>query len=137
MNLHDRAEATRKTLDRYRGKVFDWSKGVTCAHMARAHLRNMKHKAPAMPRVRSAFGAKKALQGLGHDSMVSLLDGLLPRIAPAQMLLGDLCAVEGEAGMDAVMVCAGHRRVFGWVEGEETPVVVEPEWGKLIGCWRV
>lgn len=135
--LERRRIATNATLARYQGKTFSWKTGITCAHMARGHLRNMKRKAPAMPRFRSAYGAKQALKALGHDSMVSLIDSLLPRIAPAQMVLGDLCAVEGEAGMDAVMICAGHRRIFGWVEDEARPVIVEPEWDKLTACWRV
>ena len=116
MELVRRRAATERTLARYRKKVFDWSKGITCVHLARAHLRNMGHKPETLPRFRSALGAKKALQERGFESVTGMLDSMLPRIAPAQMMLGDLAVVPGEGGLDAIFVCAGPLKVFGWRE---------------------
>jgi hypothetical protein len=132
-----RKAATEKTLQRYRGKAFDWAKGVTCVHLARAHLRNMGHKPPTIPRFRSALGAKKAMQERGWGSVSDMLDQLLVRIAPAQMVLGDLAVVPGDAGMDAILVCAGPRKVFGWREDAPVLVVLDVSMGEMTGAWRV
>ena len=63
--LERRRLATLKTIERYQGKAFDWSKGVTCVHLARFHLRNMAHKPPSIPRFRSLHGAKAAMKERG------------------------------------------------------------------------
>lgn len=131
-----RRAATQKTIDRYRGKAFDWGKGVTCVHMARVHLRNMGHKVPAIPRFRSAFGAKAALVDRGWGDCCEMLDSMLPRIAPAYATLGDLIAVEGEAGIDALFICAGPRRFFGWREDCESAVMLEIDLNDCKGAWR-
>jgi hypothetical protein len=55
-DLLRRKEATEATLARYRGKVFDWSKGITCVHLARCQMRKMGHKPPTLPRFRSMLG---------------------------------------------------------------------------------
>lgn len=134
-----RRRATLATKERYENKTFDWSRGVTCVHLARFHLRQMGHKVPTIPRFRSAHGARQAMKVRGWASVGEMLDGVLPgaRISPASMVLGDLCAVDGEGGMQAVFVCAGPRRVFGWVEGNDAPVMVEPDMDKIVGAWRV
>lgn len=135
--LERRRLATEKTLARFRKKPFDWSKAATCAHLARFHLRNMGHKPPTVPAFRSAHGAKKALATMGFKSMAEMLDTILPRIAPAGMTLGDVAVVPGEAGLEAVLVCAGPRRMFGWHGSEETPVMIGVDLNELVGAWRV
>jgi hypothetical protein len=136
LELERRRVATEKTLARYRGKAFDWRSGVTCVHLARAHLKNMGHKPPTLPRIRSALGAKKALRAQEWESVVDMLDALLPRIAPAQMMLGDLAAVPGEGGFDAICVCAGPLKVFGWREDHPELVVLDIDLDELKGAWR-
>lgn len=137
MELERRRVATEKTLDRYRGKVFDWSKGVTCVHLARFHLRNMGHKPETLPRFRSALGAKKALKERGWSSVADMLDSMMPRIAPAQMVLGDLAIVPGDAGLDSIFICAGPLKVFGWREDRPDLVVLDVGLDELTGAWRV
>jgi hypothetical protein len=132
-----RRDATNATIERYKGKAFDWGKGVTCVHLTRAHLRNMGRRPPSVPRFRSALAAKRAMAERGWSDVPEMLDSLLPRIAPAQAVLGDVMALEGEGGMGAICICAGPRRAFGWFEGEEKPVMVEPDMAKVIGAWRV
>ena len=137
MELERRRIATQKTLDRYRGKVFDWAKGITCVHLARYHLRNMGHKVPTLPRFRSALGAKKALKEREWDSVADMLDSMFARIAPAEMLIGDLAIVPGEAGMDAIFVCAGPLKVFGWREDAPALVILDISLDESTGAWRV
>lgn len=136
MELERRRIATEKTLARYRGKAFDWSKGVTCVHLARFHLRNMGHRVPTLPRFRSALGAKKALKAGGWGSVSDMLDGMLPRIAATEMVLGDLGIVPGDAGMDAIFICAGPRKVFGWREDADGLVVLNVSMDELGAAWR-
>src|SRR5690606_24837107 len=69
--LERRRAAVEMTLARYRGKPFDWSRGITCVHLARAHLRNMGHKPPTVPRFRSALGAKRALKERGWNDVAA------------------------------------------------------------------
>lgn len=137
MELERRRVATEKTLKRYRGKVFDWSKGITCVHLARVHLRNMGHKPETLPRFRSALSAKKALKERGWSSVADMLDSMMPRIAPAQMLLGDFAIVPGDAGLDAIFVCAGPLKVFGWREDHPKMVLLDIDLNELTGAWRV
>ena len=135
--LERRRLATEKTLARYGGKVFDWSKGVTCVHLARAHLKNMGHKPETLPRFRSVLGAKKALKAHDWDSVGVMLDSMLVRIAPSQMMLGDLAIVPGDSGLDAIFVCAGPLKVFGWREDKPEMVLLDIDLNELTGAWRV
>lgn len=132
-----RRVATEATLARYRGKEFDWGKGITCVHLARFHMRNMGHRPSAIPRFRSAHGAKGALKERGWTSVADMLDSMLPRIAPAHMLLGDLAIVPGAGGLDAVFICAGPRKVFGWREDAPELVVLDLSLDEVTGAWRV
>jgi hypothetical protein len=135
--LNWRKAATDKTLARYKNRQFDWSTGVTCIHMAWAHLRAMGHRPPTLPRFRSALMAKRALNEAGHEGVTALLDSLLPRIAPARMMLGDLATVEGEVGLDAIMICAGPQRLFGWREDEAGLVVLGVAMKDVKAAWSV
>lgn len=114
MNLAERAAATQKTYDKFRGKSFNWQ-GATCGHLLRSHLRNMGHKPPPMPSYRSAVGAKRALKDMGACDLTALLGGLgLMPILPAEMIVGDLAVLPGDDGpFDAVVVCAGNK-MMGW-----------------------
>lgn len=115
MNLAQRAAATQKTFDKFKGKPFAW-KDASCAHLLRTHLRNMKHRPPKMPAFRSAVGAKRALKDMGADDLVALLNGLgLMEIPPAKMLVGDLAVLPGDDGVfDAIVVSAGNGKFMGW-----------------------
>ena len=117
-DLLRRQEATAATFAKFRRKKLDWSKAVTCGHLARFHSMQMGHKVPSVPAFRSAIGAKKALASMGFGSMGALLADLFPAIAPAEMLLGDLAVLPGGDGFDAVFVCAGNK-LFGWLGDED------------------
>jgi hypothetical protein len=107
VDLARRVAATEKVVTRFRHRQFDWAARATCIHLARAQARAMGHRPPSIPDFRSAHGAMTALRSTGHPTLEALLDSMFPRIAPAAMLVGDLCIVPGEAGLDAIAISAG------------------------------
>lgn len=135
--MQRRQQATQATLNRYRGKAFDWQEGITCVHLARFHLRQMGRRPPSLPRFRSALLAKRAMKERGWGSVTEMLDSLLPRIAPAQMTLGDLTMLPGDDGFGAIFICAGPRRLFGWREDQPVAVMLEVGLDEVAGAWRV
>ena len=137
MELEKRRVATEKTMARFRNKEFDWRYQRTCAHLAFHQAKNMGRKLPKVPRFRSAVGAKKAIRTLGHESLIDLLDAHLTRIAPAEMRLGDLCAVPGTEGLDAVFVNVAPRKIAGWREDAPKLVVLAVSLDEIEAAWRL
>jgi hypothetical protein len=110
MRLDERAAATAAVIARFRARPFGWEKGGTCIHLARAQMRALGHRPPAIPRFYSAVGARRALEATGFKDLSSLLDSLLPRIAPAAMWVGDLAVMDSGEGdlFDAIVVSTGQ-----------------------------
>lgn len=139
MTLAERAQATEAVIARFRDKPFDWRTTGTCVHLFRAQAVAMGHKLPPIKQFRSPLSAKRALVALGHDSVTALIDALLPgaRIAPAEMIVGDVGVLPGEQGLDAVVICAGSK-VLGW-HGEDPSrlVPIEVCRGAFTGAWRL
>lgn len=135
--LELRRVATEKTRAKYLDTAFDWRSGRHCLALARFQARAMGHKPPPMPRVRSALAAKKELQQRGHADVIALLDSQFARIAPAAMLLGDLCAVPGEAGLDAVFVNIAPGKAMGWREDAPALVALALEPQEISAAWRL
>lgn len=139
MQLHERAVATTAVVDRFRKKPFDWRGSATCIHVARAQMRALGHRPPAIPQFRSAIGARKALNRMGFADLSAALDSLLPRIAPAAMWVGDLAIMPGGAGFDAIVICAGLN-VFGYHDDDPAlglVPIVPAEDGQFLGAWRL
>lgn len=132
-----RRAATEATLTKFRNTAFDWGTGRHCMKLAHFHMRQMGKRPPALPRIRSLLAAKKELKARGVESVIELLDGLLERIAPAQMQLGDLAALPGDDGLDAIFVCAGPRRLFGWREDQPVAVMLAIDLRDVKAAWRV
>lgn len=137
--LVERQAATQATLHQFRGKVFNWKAGVTCVHLARFHLQQLGHRPPALPGLGSLLAAKRALAKRGWDSCAAMLDAqaTLERIPPAMMLMGDLAVLPSDDGLDAIVVCAGPMKVFGWREDAEALVVLDVDFSEMTGAWRV
>lgn len=134
-----RQRATNATLAKYRARAFDWRNRATCVHLARFQMRQMGHRPPPIPDIRSPIGARRALKATGHDDLAALLDSLLPRIAPAAMLLGDLALVPGdpedEGGFDSIVMSGGDK-LFGWHPDDPSgikPLIVST----ITGAWRL
>lgn len=126
-----RQAALERTLAKYRGRKLDFC-GADCVRMARFHLLQMGHKPPPLPCYRSLAGAIRALNAAG--GMEQIFDSLLPRIPHARMLPGDIAILEGDNGMDAAVICVGHK-VIGWHENSETMVNLIPL--EIKAAWRV
>lgn len=139
-DLLRRQAATETTLSRFRDTEFSWKEGVTCVHLAHAHLRSMGHRPPSLPCIRSEFGARRALAKRGWTNVSDMLAGVLgesARIAPARMLLGDLAVLEGGEGIGSIMICAGPHKLLGWHEDAPALIVLDVELHELLGAWRV
>lgn len=134
-HMFDRVAALQKTADKFRGKPFVWGRS-DCYKLVRAHLRNMGHRAPAGQRYKSALGARRALTMTGHPTLEALIDSLLPRIAPAEMLPGDIALLPGEAPFDALAICVG-RKLMCWREDADELVMLSVEGGAIKAAWRV
>jgi len=138
-DLIRRRDALLKTKARFQNRAFDWKTGCTCVHLARFHLRNLGHRVEPMPRVRSLVAAKRQLALRNCADTVDLIDQYLPRIAPAQMLLGDLAALPGEFGLSAVVIAAGNGPDKFWGfhgDAGQLVVITDIDPDNLTGCWR-
>jgi len=103
--------------------------------LAATQLRNLGHRPPPIPQFRSPLGAKRALLKEGFGTITDLLDALLPPIAPASALVGDLATLEGDDGFDAIVVYAGGKWL-GW--HPDDPSGVKPLTVlKIKGAWRI
>lgn len=137
VDLAARAAATQRVVDRFRRRPFDWATRATCIHLARAQMRALGHRPPAIPDFRSPTGARRALAATGHPSLGALLDAMLPRIAPLEMIVGDLALVPGEAPFDALGVAAGDGTLLMYHEAADGLANVTGAVGAAIGAWRV
>lgn len=135
--LVQRTAATEKTMLRYRHRAFDWATGGTCLHLARAQMKHMGHRPPAIPKFSSALGAQRAMKAAGYETLSDLFDSLLTRIAPAAMLVGDLAIFPGEPPFDAVVVSAGSGMMLGWHGADLSRLHNIVETGDIVAAWRL
>ena len=133
----ERVEATKKTLARFEGKPFDWSKSATCIHLIKYHVTNMGHQFPKIPRFRSPITAKRILNDMGHDSLIDAMDSKFPRIAPAQMMTGDVMAIPGDAGFQSMVIRASTTKYIGWHEDVEGCTIIATNMKYAEGAWRL
>lgn len=139
MNPDDRRIATQLTLDAWRGRPFDWdsTRDGTCVHLLAAHLTNMGHDVPEIPPFDTMREAIRALHDHGWENLTEMMDDLLPRRpSPAFMRLGDVALAPGDGPLDAIFICAGPLKVFGWREGFDELVVQDVGLDRLIGAWQ-
>lgn len=133
-----RAAALARTKDWLAGRAFAWGT-ADCLAMLSAHLEHNGQGALPKRHYRTAIGAKRALHKAGFETLEQLMDSLLPRIAPAQMLPGDVGLYRGDPEMgggtlDALVIGAG-RKALGWIGGHEEAVVMTVH--RLDAAWRV
>lgn len=127
MNLVERRDATLATLNHFAPKPFAWDKAATCVHMIRRHVRNMGKPVPTVPRFRSALGARAALKARGWSNLADMMDAVLPRIAPAEVIVGDVVELPSDSDVfGALCVVVGNGRVMGYFEGAEGLTVMQP-----------
>lgn len=132
-----RAEATERTVAAFQ-RPFDWD-GASCIHLIHAHATNMGHEPPPLPMFRSRQGALRGLLKTGHRTLEGLMDSLFERIAPAQMLVGDVAMLPGEdRRLKALVIFDGHLSVAGWHEAHPEKLVwIKHMQADLIAAWRL
>lgn len=138
IEMDKRRADTQLTLDEWRGRGFDWNSrnDGTCAHLLAAHMRNRGHNPPEIPEFDGIRGAVKALNSLGWSDLTEWLDDLLERRPSVGfMRLGDVALAQGDGPLDAIFICAGPLKVFGWHETRDELVVMDVALDKLIGAW--
>jgi len=131
-----RAAATRLTFAKYGSLPFSWSNRATCLHAARFHLRKMGHRPPPIPDFRSALGAQRALVKAGFSTITDLLDSLLPRIAPAEMIVGDIAVLPGDDGFDSIVISSGSKLV-GYHQDDQSGIKPLLTFQPPAAAWRV
>lgn len=138
INVALRAAATNRTVAEFADRGFDWD-GASCIHLAHRHAQNMGHAVPKLPMFRSRQGALRGLVKTGHRTLEGLLDSLFERIAPAQMLVGDLAMLPGEdRRLRAIVVFDGHLSVAGWHEAHPDKLVwIKNMQADLVAAWRL
>lgn len=130
-DLDRRRAALVATRAKYKGRACDY-RSADCIRMVRYHLIQMGHKPPRLPRYQSLIGARRALAQAG--GMAAIFDGMLPRIAPARMLPGDIAVAAGdEAEAALILVQLGHY--MGWHQDSDVAVDIIIDAGALI-AWR-
>lgn len=141
MNEHPlevRRRVAQAAVDKFDGKPLDWV-NYDCARITLFVLRQFgwKPRAGAAGRYRTARGAVRHLQSLGHSGLEAALDQMgLDRIAPAAALPGDIVALPGEdvagVAMPALMIALGRGRVLGFLQGR-CGVLQPSHW---VTAWR-
>lgn len=135
--LERRRRATERTRLKYLDKKFDWARWRHCIALARYQAVQMGHRPPPIRPIRGPVSAKRELKKRGCASVIELLDGQFPRIAPAQMLLGDLGAFPGTDGLNAIGVCAGPGRMLCWREDHPVLAVLIVDLDEFDASWRL
>ncbi|MGN5373295.1 DUF6950 family protein [Sphingomonas hankookensis] len=128
MNLVERRDVTQATMDHFAAKPFDWAKAATCVHLVRQHVRAMGHRVPPVPRFRSALTARAALKSRGWNDLAAMMDAVLPRILPSEVLVGDVVEMPGEGdAFGALGIAVGNGRVLGYSSGYAGLTVMQPQ----------
>jgi len=140
-DLIRRQRALTATMEKFGGSELDFV-NADCGKLARYHLAQMGHRGlPPVEGYSDAAGAKRHLKGLGFRNLEQLFDSLLPRIAPAYMLPGDIAVVQPEPGAPAwqvgTVVISVGRKFLGWHPDHPVLAVIEPALDEpFVAAWK-
>jgi len=140
-DLIRRNRALTATMAEFAGKALVLGQS-DCALLVRFHLARMGHRSLPEPGPYSTpAGVKKVLKGWGFKDLEQLFDSLLPRIAPAYMLPGDIGLVKPEPDAPAwqvgTVVISVGRKFIGWHPDAPILAVCEPLVDEpFIAAWR-
>jgi len=129
-DLVRRQRALAATMAEFAGCELELG-SADCVKLVRFHLVKMGHRGlPKADGYASPAGVTKVLKGMGFDSLEQLFDSLLPRIAPAYMLPGDIALVAAEPGAPAwragTVVISVGRKFLGWHPDQPILAVIDP-----------
>lgn len=136
MNLVQRRDATKRTMERFVGRPFTWGE-FDCGKMLIAQLREMKHRPVIGPggTWKNAVGLKRFLSRHGGSGAACLDGWKLPRITGAEAWLGDIVEMPGEPPFGAFGIVVGNGRVLAYHEDTEGAAIIQP--AQIIGAWRL
>jgi hypothetical protein len=140
-DLIRRNRALIATQAKFAGQAFKLG-SADCVQLVRFHLLKMGHRRlPSADGYSSPAGAKRHLKTLGFDDLESLFDSLLPRIAPAFMLPGDIALVQAEEGAPAwtvgTVVISVGRKFLGWHPDQAILSIMQPLIAApFVAAWR-
>jgi hypothetical protein len=98
----------------------------------------MGHILPEIPAFDSPLAAAREMQARGWSSVADMLDEFLPRYeATAQMRLGDIGVIQGAGGLDAIFICAGPFKFFGWRDDAPDLVLLDTTLDEIEAAWKV
>lgn len=140
-DLIRRKEALERTLARYRGKRFRPGSG-DCVQLARTHLLAMGHvRVPKARAYRTVAAGIAELKRFGCANLGDMVGKLLPEIAPAAVLPGDVALVAAEpdaplAELGSLVLALGGVKYAGWHPDSPVLAVIEIEADKIDKAWR-
>jgi hypothetical protein len=140
-DLVRRERALAATMNQFAGKAFDLG-ASDCVQLVHYHLKQMGHKGlPDPSGYSSPVGVGKKLKTLGFANLEELFDSLLPRIAPAFMLPGDIALVKSEKGAPAwrsgTVVISVGRKFLGWHPDADLLAIIAPDIeAPFVAAWR-
>lgn len=135
-----RMRAIESVRARFEGQPYRIGR-TDCATLVRALLVQMGHKGLPKPRpYKNAIGARRELTRLGFASLEGMLDSLLPRIAPAAMLPGDVALSfadpDDAAGDDTLFIYLGSNKYCGWHPDHFALVQMAPQSFHIRAAYR-
>ena len=73
----------------------------------------------------------------GWQTLPALLDSMFDRIPPAFARVGDVMALPGDGGFEAIVIRAGVNKWIGWHEDAAGCTVISADMDAAIGAWRL
>lgn len=138
--LQRRVAATQATEKRFRNRPFNWAGAATCIHLVRFHAAQLGHRLPIVPRFQSALGAARALKATGFASLPALMDAHFAPVPAAFLSVGDILAIPGDSGFEALLVKGGIDKFLGWHEDGEGCTIIAlsgDDIRQAVGAWKL
>ena len=131
-----RVAAAQALHDRVRGRIYKPAT-MDCGKMVGLHLRRLGYKVelPKVGAYSTPAGALKWLKKRGFDSLEARMDALMPRIAPAATVVGDILALESADALAALVVHMGQGQCLGFHEDTDEAVLLRPT--AFMRAWSV
>jgi hypothetical protein len=132
--LYERVALTRATLDRFAGKPFSFG-SCDCGLMVISHLKAMGWTIRTGGTWKTATALKRFLNRHGGTGASCIDSWGVPRIAPAEVIVGDIVEMRGEPPFGAFGVALGNGRVMAFHQDAPGVAVLQPVEPPL-AAWR-
>ncbi|MGE4321919.1 MAG: hypothetical protein AB7E60_02695 [Sphingobium sp.] len=134
MNLVERRNATRQTMERFAGHPFAWGE-YDCGTMVISHLRLFGYDEVIGPGGWStAIGLQRWLIRHGGSGAAALDGWIGARIDPARRIVGDILEMPAALSLGAFGIAIGNGRVLAYYEGLEGAAIIQPV--QFLTAWR-